>query len=328
MFKKTLKQLKYLLIIVIVIVCFPRSILPHKNSEIIKSVLDEYIRQNEKELRLIEFKDDEEDLILKLKQLQTINKSRKKFKSDEVKLDILSSRVANKICREAAENKYIGHWNLSGEKPYHRYAFAGGYDHVSENAFGEWTSSKYTLSKATISGLMNKGHNSFMSERAPSDGHKKNIIDKSHNFVGIGFYLNENQFRYYEEFVNRYFEFENIPSELKIGEQGSITFKTNGKIFSYFLIIFREEIPEPMNAEQLVKKGCYNDFSDEEYLRMPPWDIARYKNGSTYTIPLKFDREGVYYIQIYADKKEITDPGKADTKGKVIGSGIVITVVK
>ena len=56
-----------------------------------------------------------------------------------VKLDILASRVANKMCREAAENNFIGHWNLAGEKPYHRYAFAGGYDHVSENAFGEWS---------------------------------------------------------------------------------------------------------------------------------------------------------------------------------------------
>jgi hypothetical protein len=232
------------------------------------------------------------------------------------------------MCKEAAENKYISHWNMNGEKPYHRYAFAGGNDHVSENAFGEWTSGKYIVSSAKISELMKKGHNSFMSERAPADGHKKNIIDKSHNFVGIGFYLNDNQFRYYEEFVNRFFEFENVPSKLSVGEQGSITLKTDGKTFPYFMIIYREDFPEPIKPEQLTNKGSYNDFTDEEYLKIPAWDIARTKSGSTYNIPLKFNREGLYYIQVFADKKEISKPGKIDTRGKSAGSGIVIKVVK
>ena len=45
-------------------------------------------------------------------------------------LDILASRVANMQSREAAANRFSGHWNMRGEKPYHRYAFAGGVDHV------------------------------------------------------------------------------------------------------------------------------------------------------------------------------------------------------
>ena len=79
-----------------------------------------------------------------------INASRKKFKAQPVKLDILASRVANKQCREAAENGYVSHWNLAGEKPYLRYAFAGGYDHISENAFGEWTSGDYAGTSSQI----------------------------------------------------------------------------------------------------------------------------------------------------------------------------------
>ena len=83
------------------------------------------------------------------------------------------------MCREAAENNYISHWNLAGEKPYHRYAFAGGYDHVSENAYREWTTGNYNNSHSEIFKKMESGHGSFMSERAPNDGHKKNIIDKA-----------------------------------------------------------------------------------------------------------------------------------------------------
>lgn len=328
MFKKTLKQLKFILIIIIILVCLPHSILPRQTTDIKKSDIDSYIKLNNNELRLNEFKDNEEALRMKLTQLVIINRSRRKNGAGEVKLDILASRVANKICKEAAENKYISHWNIDGEKPYHRYAFAGGYDHVSENAFGEWTTDRYINSSATISEMMNKGHNSFMSERAPGNGHKKNIIDKSHNYAGIGYYLNENQFRYYEEFINRYFVFENIPSQLNINEQGSITFKTDGKNFPYFLIIYREDFPKPIKPEQLEKKGSYNDFTDEEYLNMPAWEIARYKSGNSYHIPLKFNKEGLFYIQIIADKNEITKPGKLNTKGKTIGSGIVIKVTK
>jgi len=328
MFKRTLKQIKILAIIIIAIVCLPRSILPSQSSDIKKIDVDNYIRLNEKESRLIEFKDDEESLKLKLKQLEIINKSRMKYKAGEVKLDILASRVANKMCKESAENKYLGHWNMKGEKPYHRYAFAGGYDHVSENAFGEWTTATYIKSSTTISEMMITGHNTFMSEKAPADGHKKTIIEKSHNYVGIGFYLSESQFRYYEEFIDRYFEFENIPVQLNVNKPGSITFKTDGKNFPYFLTVYREDIPKPLKPEQLTKKGSYEDFSDEVFLNMPAWDIARHKSGNKYVIPLEFDRVGLYYIQIFTDKNEITKPGKLNTKGKTPGSGIVIKVVR
>ena len=148
-------------------------------------------------------------------QLDIINISRKKYKADPVKLDILASRVANKMCREAGENDFIGHWNIAGEKPYQRYAFAGGYDHVSENAFGEWSSDNYNKSSSIISSMMKSGHEKFMSERAPNDGHKQTIIDKPHNYVGIGYFLAGKQFRYYEEFIDRYLEFENIPSKFE-----------------------------------------------------------------------------------------------------------------
>ena len=292
------------------------------------SDIDFYRELNSKELRFAEYKDNDETLMIKLAQLDVINKSRKKNKVSPVRLDILASRVANKMCREAAENGYVSHWNMAGEKPYHRYAFAGGYDHVSENAFGEWTSGSYNISDPEISKMMESGHKSFMSEKAPNDGHKKNIIDKTHNFVGIGFFATENQFRYYEEFIDRYFEFENIPSELKINEAGSITVKTGGLYFIYYLIIYREKFLLPIKVAQLKKTGSYQDYTNEEYLKLPAWELAKYRNGDTYKIPLIFKRDGLYYIHIYLDKKEIKNPSALNTKGKTEGSGIVIRVEK
>lgn len=328
MLKKTWKQIKILIILVIVLLFFPRSFLPRHAESSQADETETYIRQNDSELRLIEYKDDNEALKLKLLQLDVINKSRKKYKVPPVKLDILASRVANKMCKEAAENNFIGHWNLAGEKPYHRYAFAGGYDHVLENAFGEWSSAKYSDKESNISSMMEAGHKTFMSERAPSDGHKKNIINKSHNFVGIGFYLSGNQFRYYEEFIDRYFTFENIPEKVNTGIPTSITINTDRNGYLYFLVIYYEKFPQPLTPSQINRKGSYEDFSRDIYQKISPWELARYRNGLSYKIPLTFSKEGLYYIQAYYDKKEFSSPVSFNTEGRTPFSGIVIKVKK
>ena len=324
MFKKICKRIRILILLIIITVFFPHSIFPQGTDDTGKDDFENYKKMNDNEQRLIEFKDTDESLKLKITQLDVINKSRRKNKALPVKLDILASRVANRMSKEAADNEYIGHWNMAGEEPYLRYAFAGGYDHVSENAYGEWSSDNFSVS--LISSLMKSGHEKFMSERAPYDGHKQNIIDKSHNYAGIVFYLTKKQFRYYEEFIDRYFEFENIPSEVKAGDPCAITIKTDGQSFLYYVVIYRENWPHLLSPAQINKKGSYPDFTNQKYKEIFAWELSRYRNGTTYKIPLGFTEEGLYYIQIFSDKKELTKPASLNTKGKTPESGIVIKV--
>ncbi len=324
MFRKIWKTLKFFIIIAIILVILPHSILPKKNSAEKSDNLEHYIQLNNKEKRLSEYKDDDEALNLKLAQLDIINNSRRKFSAEPLKLDILASRLANKMSIEAAINDFTGHWNLSGEKPYHRYADAGGYDHITENTYGEWSSEDYTVSSFKISELMRSGHASFMAEKAPADGHKRTVIAKEHNYVGIGYYLAGKQFRYYEEYIDRYLEFENIPAKVVINEPFSITVKTDRNNFLYFLVIYRDKFPRKMSASQINEKGSYSDFGEEEYKTITAWELASYRSGTSYKIPLNFDKDGLFYIQIFTDKKEITKPTSVTTKGKTPYSGIVI----
>lgn len=324
MFRKFWKTFKILAVLIIILFSMPKSILPLQTFKSEVTNLDEYIELNNAETRLNEFKDDVEALKKKLVQVDIINASRKRFKAPAVKLDIFASRVANKMCREAAENDFIGHWNLAGEKPYQRYGFAGGKDHVAENAFGEWTTGSYDLSAQTVSAMMKNGHSIFMKEKAPNDGHKKTIIEKYHNYVGLGFYLSKTQFRYYEEFIDRYLDFENIPSEVNVGEPFTISVKPSGRNFLYYMIVYREKAPKPMNPAQIKRLGSYADFTDEEYMKFTAWDLSAYKSGDIYKIPLKFAKEGYYYIHIYLDDREITKPTSLNTKGRTSASGIVI----
>jgi hypothetical protein len=301
---------------------------PGEDSISNKQSFDYYKRLNDNETRLTGFKDDDEALKMKLVQLDIINTSRKKHKAKPVDLDILGSRVANRMCREAAENKFISHWNMAGEKPYHRYAFAGGYDHVAENVFGEWTTGSYENDPSIVAELMKSGHESFMSERAPADGHKQNIINKTHNYVGIGFCLTENQFRYNEEFIDRYLEFEDIPAQVSTGEMTYITFRCSGNYYPYFILVYREDFPRPMKPSELNRTGSYSDYSNNEYLSLTAWEVAKYKKGNAYVVPLSFKKEGLYYIQIFTDEKEITSPARLNTKGKTSYSGIVLKVAR
>jgi uncharacterized protein YkwD len=326
MFRKFWKTIKFFIAIAVVLIVLPHSILPSQTSDVKKETLDEYARLNDAEKRLPEYRDDDEALKLKLQQLDVINASRKKNNAPPVKLDILASRVGNKMSREAADNDFIGHWNTAGEKPYHRYAFAGGFDHVSENAYGEWSSANYSLTPAFMSSMMKTGHGKFMSERPPADGHRKTVIDKSHNFVGIGYYLQGKQFRYYEEFLDRYLEFENIPREVKAGEPFNITVKSGDGLFLYFLAAFRDELPTPISPGNLKNKGGYTDYTDEQTTKLFPWELARFRRGNSYTIPLTFSKSGLYYVQIYIDDKEPDDASSMSTRGKTQASGIVIKV--
>ena len=63
-------------------------------------------------------------------------------------------------------------------------------------------------------------------------------------------------------------------------------------------------------------------------MKLTGWELARYREGNTYNIPLKFTREGLYYIHIYLDRKEVKNPAMISTKGRIEGSGIVIKVDK
>ena len=289
---------------------------------------DYYRKLNESEKRLQEFRDNDAMLMVKLKQVEIINKSRAKYKAGPVKLDILASRVANRQCREAAEKGYLSHWNLEGEKPYVRYAIAGGYDHVSENAYSRGSTEDFGTTPDAVADLMKDGHESFMREKAPYDGHKKNDINKSHNFVGLGCYVSGGEFRYNEEFIDRYIDFIEVPSELHKGEKGNITIDTRGRSFLYFMTIYREDIPKPMSINQLSHTGSYSDYTDEVVLNSAPWDLIKYRSGSTYRIPVSFSKPGLYYIQLFTDKKEYTGYGSVTTEGRDPVSGIVIKVTR
>lgn len=304
----------------------PQTLDPSKYG-VSPEVSNEYRALNEKEVRYAEYKDSDEMLIAKLVQLNHINKSRAEYDAPPVRLDILASRVANRISKEACEQGFEGHWNTRGEKPYHRYAFAGGVDHISENVYAMWTSAILDPSTENYVDFMHKGHDGFMAEKAPYDGHKRNCIDPHHNFVGIGCYMTSHRFRYYEEFIDRYVDFIDVRKKVNTGQEFSITLKpiTPTKHICA-VIVYYEPFPEPMTPAEINETTSYPDFTSDVELSLGPWDISVEQETGNCRIPMKFSRKGLYYVQIYLSDEE--HRGSAfTTEGKIRASGLVISAV-
>lgn len=289
---------------------------------------ESYSKLNEAETRLMDYKDSDEMLKLKIQQLAIINKSRKRYKASPVKLDILASRVANKQSKEAAEGEFRGHWNLRGEKPYHRYAFAGGKDHVTENAAATWIEGgSFDGELETHAKLMADLHGEFMAEKKPHDGHKQTILQKDHNYVGIGCFMTSTHFRYYEEFVGRYADIGNVPQKMKPNQEFTVSIKPKDGLFLFYGAAYYEKTPRPMSQSAVNKKSSYPDYTAVTSVKYAPWDLAKYRDTSgTYSVPWSFSKKGLYYIQLLVDKKEPSGLTSYNTQGKTIATGIVVIV--
>jgi len=287
---------------------------------------EEYRALNAAETRYAEYKDDDRLLAVKLYQLAYINKSREKHGVPPVKLDILASRVANRMAREGCAAGFSGHWNTRGEKPYQRYALAGGTDHVSENAASRWSSAAMAVSLENYRSFMAASHDEFMAEVAPNDGHKQNVIAKEHNYVGLGACIEGKQFRYYEEYVDRYMECDPLPATVAAGDSLAVRVKPLApSAVVYAVVVFWEPLPTPMTASDINSRHSYPDYTDATVASIWPWELAKGESSGSWSFPLAFPKKGSYYVHVYLDDKPYKG-GSADTRGKTQASGIVIFV--
>jgi hypothetical protein len=282
---------------------------------------------NNKEHRLGTYRDDDLMLLSKIILLQRINESREKYHVPSLKLDILASRVANKMSRESCDNGYYGHWNLAGERPYHRYAFAGGTDHLSENASALITTGRISPDFDDIVKLMENAHSGFMEEKAPDDGHKQTVIGPFHNYVGIGTAWCGQGFRYYEEYLDHYLQFGPFQQTIKKGETAAIQFRLlDKKLYPYVIIGYYEPPLKPMSRAQINRLNSYNDFTETIAFQLWPWEIPSANRDGYITLRKRFTKKGLYYIQVYLSKEPYQGGRRASSRGKIQASGIVIKV--
>ena len=290
-------------------------------------------KENDLLTALGEYKDSDAVLRIKLANLGAINASRRKEGLGPLKLDLLASRVGNKHAVDMVALDFMGHWSSNGRKPYHRYSLAGGRDHISENVYGSWmTGGTFMNTAENLEKMMLEGHNAFMAEVPPADGHRKTILTPHHTHVGIGVMLKDNQFRYCQEFIDRYLELEPVQTQIRSGSTITLKGKTLSKRYGpYVMLVYYEPIPQPLSNPKR-QPHQYGDFTDTLFARVSPWEIDyNPKDGSfELALQLKSSRPGYYYSILYVKEDPSTipydKPSSWNTEGSIPAAGIVLVV--
>ena len=279
-------------------------------------VWDSFKLKNAKESRLIEFKDNDEQLLAKLVLLALINKHRKKHHKQPVELDIHACRSANKTAQDAALNKYMGHWDSQGKKPYHRYALDGGDAHVSENASGVESTDFFKQDIDEMISLMKENHMLMYNERPPLDGHRLNILDPYHNQLGLGVAYDGSSFCYYEEFINDYLT--KSSTKLQNGEVNML-FTIPDQFNLVGISISYDKPFEPMTRKELNKKTSYLDEGETNIFI---WDdeVMCKDNNCEYSFRIKSNQ--ITYVKVLISKIK-PDEFVKDSKGSFPVSGWV-----
>ena len=279
-------------------------------------VWDSFKLENAKESRLIEYKDNDEQLLAKLVLLELINKHRKKHHKQPVELDIHACRSANKTAQDAALNKYMGHWDSQGKKPYHRYALDGGDAHVSENASGVESTDFFKQDIGEMISLMKENHMLMYNERPPFDGHRLNILDPYHNQLGLGVAYDGSSFCYYEEFINDYLT--KSSTKLQNGEV-SMLFTIPDQFNLVGISISYDKPFKPMTRKELNTKTSYLDEGETNIFI---WDdeVMCKDNNCEYSFRIKSNQ--ITYVKVLISKIK-PDEFVKDSKGSFPVSGWV-----
>lgn len=242
-----------------------------------------------------------------------INEDRRKAGLSPVVWDETAANAARQHVQEEADQGYISHWGMDGEKPQRRYSLAGGLDAVEENeSVSLWLQGGFNgLSKAQLQTIVAEHQTAMVNEQPPDDGHRKNILDPHHTGVGIAIAIGKYGVAMAQEFTNDYSNLSALPLNTEAGS----TIALRGNIKNGYQITgiygIWEQLPIPMTTEQLMQTHSYSN---------PSWDNLHFyakPNGKNYYITtpsgnvfaknVSVDQKGYFSISIPLYKSHALD---------------------
>ena len=238
--------------------------------------------------------------------LGLVNRDRKKSGLAPVALDDAASKAGLRHARDMAANGFTGHVGSDGSTPEQRYTESGGSDFVQENSACLFDTIERGLDPAPRfdAAKLAALHEMFMAEVPPNDGHRRNILNPSHNRVGIGLAqpLEVAQPCLTQEFVDDYGEYAPLP------RSATPTLRVEGSVAAPLTFggvgLGRTALPQPPPREHL----------NGSIYRIPAPDTLYFPRGFKTPKPVKVEgqhfsidlelgaspRPGSYAITIWA----------------------------
>ncbi|MBF0486649.1 MAG: CAP domain-containing protein [Nitrospirae bacterium] len=272
--------------------------------------------------------------------LRRINNSRSSHGLPPVNLDDTASRAAQRHCEAMAAEDFFGHIGLNGSRPFHRYNLdEGGDGHIAENVCLFKSSTAIATDQTTVTGLAIKGHGMFMAEVPPDDGHRRNILEKRHNYIGIGAFVKDGNYTYCEEFLDKYIEISG-PSQKTIPLGDDLVFTGRvidpGQYGLYMVsVTYDAALIPPANPKS--QPTSYKDAGAQKATIVPPWDFNKdgrhfdVRSGE-FSISIKIHKKGYYYIIFYLKEDPSSIPyaggsARVSTEDGFAGGAQVIRVI-
>ncbi len=251
---------------------------------------------------------------LKLRLLEEINRARTEEGLSPVIYSPALSDAADAHCREMLLEGYISHWNRAGHKPYLRYAWAGSQGSTAEN-ITSLHDSDFPDDLKILWVSMFTGHQRFMAEVPPDDGHRRSILDPRQTHVGIGVAYNHTGMRLIEVYEARYVDLKPLPPRATLRDSLLISGRVVAPGLAFeALTVFFEPLPAAMTISELRRTKSYGLPNEHRHERAQLFR-ERYTDGTrgsvelapdgSFRLPLIFwkGKPGVYTVGVWVRER-------------------------
>ncbi len=158
--------------------------------------------------------------------LGLVNRDRAEADLPPVERDEVAERAGQRHVDDMVKHGFTAHWGTDGSVPEQRYTESGGVHFAQENAacFFDGTVRELDPNPTFSPDQLEQIESAFVHETPPNDGHRKNILKKWHNKLGVGLGkpVGIEQPCMAQEFVDEYGEYDGLPQRATLGQKISV----------------------------------------------------------------------------------------------------------
>jgi uncharacterized protein YkwD len=239
--------------------------------------------------------------------LALINRDRADAGLEPLERDEAAERAGQRHVEDMVRHGFTAHWGTDGSVPEQRYTEAGGVHFVQENAacFFDGEPREMDPNPMFDAEMLDQIESAFIHEQPPNDGHRKNILKKWHNKVGIGLGkpMSVNQPCMAQELVDEYGDYEGLPREAKLGQNIHVAGKLDKPVEFGGVGLGRIDPAKPLTVAHLNQTRSYPVpepyavYFPEGFKTPKPVEVA----GGRFSIdlPLSHGGPGRYEVSVW-----------------------------
>jgi uncharacterized protein YkwD len=248
--------------------------------------------------------------------LKLVNRDREAEGLEPVAWDPVAERAGREHAADMAEHGFTSHHGTDGSVPELRYSRAGGDGMVQENAACFFDEKERRVDKNALfsAEAIEKAEASFLGEKPPNDGHRRNILTPWHNRVGIGLAqpVGVPIPCVAQEFVDHYGSYDPLGGSARVGDKVHVAGSISPPAVFGGVGVARIDAPTPRTPVALNATHSYPvpepyaTFFPRGYVTPVPVQVD--DNRFSIDVPLDDGRRaGVYEISVWATVPETAD---------------------